>query len=85
MATEGVPRPDIGALLASVGLPDAAGLLPRALSLGMARRVALARALAVAPALLVLDEPFASLDPALARELAARGRRGGAGAGVRRC
>jgi ABC-type nitrate/sulfonate/bicarbonate transport system ATPase subunit len=82
VATEGVPAPDIGALLASVGLADAAGLLPRALSLGMARRAALARALAVAPALLVLDEPFASLDPALAATLAARvaaeAREGGA-------
>lgn len=72
VATDGAPPPDIEALLASVGLADGAWLLPRALSLGMARRAALARALAVAPALLVLDEPFASLDPALAASLAAR-------------
>ena len=54
-----------------VGLPGTAHLLPKQLSLGMARRVALARALAVRPTLLVLDEPFASLDPRLAASLAA--------------
>ena len=64
-------RAAIDTLLADVGLQGQGDLLPKQISLGMARRVAIVRALAVRPSLLVLDEPFASLDPSLAARLAA--------------
>ena len=66
------PGLDVAAVLREVLLPSVEKSLPSALSLGMARRVALARALAVDPKILVLDEPFASLDQSLGNALGAR-------------
>jgi NitT/TauT family transport system ATP-binding protein len=60
---------DMDFLLSLAGLPGCARLKPKALSLGMARRVAVARALAVRPALLLMDEPFASLDQQLGSQI----------------
>jgi len=58
-------------LLEEVGLGDYADAYPKALSLGMSRRVAIARAFAVDPRLLLLDEPFVSLDEDTAARLRA--------------
>jgi NitT/TauT family transport system ATP-binding protein len=50
------------ALLAHVGLGNAAELFPGQLSGGMRKRVAIARALAYDPAIFLMDESFSALD-----------------------
>src|SRR4030042_585231 len=49
--------------LAQVGLAEAEGLEPAALSGGMQRRAALARSLALDPCIIIYDEPTAGLAP----------------------
>ena len=56
-------------LLALAGLEGFRDSHPARLSLGMSRRVSLVRAFAVQPDLLLMDEPFVSLDPSRAHQL----------------
>ncbi len=60
---------EIAALFAALGLSEHRTHFPGELSLGLARRAALARAFAVRPTLLLLDEPFVSLDAPLALQM----------------
>ena len=52
----------VGRILEAVGLGETRNLYPAQLSLGMSRRIAIARAFAIEPDILLMDEPFVSLD-----------------------
>ena len=65
----------VSELLELIGLTDIAHKFPHQLSGGQQQRVALARALAPKPDLLLLDEPFSSLDVTLREQLATEVRK----------
>lgn len=61
--------PRVRELLMDLGIAELADSLPSELSGGQAQRVALGRALAVDPGVVLLDEPFSALDPAIREDL----------------
>jgi iron(III) transport system ATP-binding protein len=70
---QGRPRGErdrrVADLLELIGLRELARSYPHELSGGEQQRVAIARAMAPRPKLLMLDEPFSSLDPELREQL----------------
>jgi NitT/TauT family transport system ATP-binding protein len=73
LAARGVPKVEQGtralAALAEVGLEDFQDKYPWQLSGGMQQRVAIARAVAYKPSVLLMDEPFASVDAQVRADL----------------
>ncbi len=67
----GLDEAEARAALGRVGLAGREAAFPGQLSLGQQRRLALARAIAGQPEMLIMDEPFVSLDPATADEMLA--------------
>jgi NitT/TauT family transport system ATP-binding protein len=65
------PPDVIDALLEVMQLAQAQHVYPERLSLGMSRRVSIIRAFAVDPEVLLMDEPFVSLDAPTARQVRA--------------
>jgi NitT/TauT family transport system ATP-binding protein len=69
IVAEDMSSAELERLAAAVGIADMLPRYPQELSLGLARRVALTRAFAPRPDLLLLDEPFVSLDERTADRL----------------
>jgi NitT/TauT family transport system ATP-binding protein len=70
LVLDGYQFPDvIDALLETMQLTQAQHVYPERLSLGMSRRVSIIRAFATDPEVLLMDEPFVSLDAPTARQV----------------
>lgn len=67
----GISRAEAEGWLARTGLDGLGDRYPRQLSLGQQRRLGLARAFATRPDILMMDEPFASLDAETAARMIA--------------
>ncbi|MEQ1635316.1 MAG: ABC transporter ATP-binding protein [Methylococcales bacterium] len=67
--TEPQSNKSIDELIAVMQLTDMQHVYPERLSLGMSRRVAIIRAFAINPELLLMDEPFVSIDAPTARQV----------------
>jgi NitT/TauT family transport system ATP-binding protein len=65
----GLSRSAAEVMLDKVGLTGRGSTFPNHLSLGQQRRLSLARAFAGVPELLIMDEPFVSLDSAMAEQM----------------